>query len=422
METAEHRIREFKDVESLLRMQRAVLEALWPGTAPRAGIQRLLQMVRDELGVDLAFVSEFVDGKQVYRTVSGEAESFGFRIGDDIVLEQTFCQRVLDGRLPPVVPDAAIEPAVRDLEVTRQAGIGSYIAAPITLSDGSLYGTLCGVSHAPDYSLKSRDATYLRVIARFVSERLDEQLQHESGISDTRARVQGVLNGRGLSMAFQPIVELKGGRIAGFEALARFGETPRHSPEKWFADAEAVGLRQELELHAVRTALADLPRLHAGEYVSVNVSPDVATMQELVDTVLQAGAPRVVLEITEHAPIADYEGLIEQLRRMREAGARLAIDDVGSGFASMLHVLTLQPDLIKLDRTLIQEIHLDPLRQAMAESMQSFAAKTGGAVVAEGVETQEEFEALRALGIRYAQGYFLGRPAVAPALLSSAVA
>jgi len=130
----------------------------------------------------------------------------------------------------------------------------------------------------------------------------------------------------------------------------------------------------------------------------------------LRDLLERADPSRIVVEVTEHAPVADYDELREALSGLRERGVRLAIDDAGAGFASLRHIIRLDPDLIKLDITLTRQIETDPVRQALAVALVSFAEQIGATVVAEGVESELELEALRRAGIRHAQGFLLGRP------------
>lgn len=256
------------------------------------------------------------------------------------------------------------------------------------------------------------------VLAPAVVEELQQRLSSDRAAEEEQrhrlARVRSVLDRERITMVFQPIVELATARTVGFEALARFSDDPGRSPADWFADAELVGLTVDLELMAIRLALRALDRLPDGAYLSLNVSPTTATSDRLVPAVLGVAPDRVVLEITEHAPVADYAALVAALRPLRERGVRLAIDDAGSGFASLRHILSLDPDIIKLDISLTQGIDTDRSRRALAEGLISFGAAVGTHLLGEGVETADEMAALRELGVPFAQGYHLGRPAPLP--------
>lgn len=224
-----------------------------------------------------------------------------------------------------------------------------------------------------------------------------------------RDRITSVLERGDLNVELQPICDLRGGPRIGYEVLARFYAEPQWSPDVWFRSAAAVGLGEELELLAVRTALDLLHELPDDTTVSINVSPTVAASYDLLRLVAPV-AERVILEVTEHAQISDYFSLEKSLRRLRVYGARLAVDDVGAGFATLRHILGLCPDLVKLDVSLIRDIDGDPWRRALAASLVTFAREIDATIVAEGIETIAEFELLRELGIRYGQGFYLGRP------------
>jgi signal transduction histidine kinase len=138
-------------------------------------VGRALEVAREELGMEVAFVSEFTDQRMVFRRLVGEAESFGWEEGESVPLDDTFCRLLLEGRLPNAIPDAQADGRVRFLEITGRAGIGSYVGAPIRFSDGTLYGTFCLLSHSPQPSLAERDGRFVRVLARLVAEQIERQ-------------------------------------------------------------------------------------------------------------------------------------------------------------------------------------------------------------------------------------------------------
>ena len=238
----------------------------------------------------------------------------------------------------------------------------------------------------------------------------------EAGWRQQLDRIRGVLKGDTLSTVFQPIVELSDGRIVGFEALSRFAAEPRRSPDVWFAEAAAVALLVDLEMAAVRAAFGHFDLLPPDAYLSVNLSPETVLSQQPVELLTGLPGERIVVEVTEHAPVDDYEILNAALAELRSRGCRLAIDDTGAGFASLRHILRLAPDIIKLDITLTRGLDSDPARRALATALISFANDIGATLVAEGVETQAEVEALCALGVGLGQGYFFARPGPLPAL------
>jgi len=178
--------------------------------------------------------------------------------------------------------------------------------------------------------------------------------------------------------------------------------------------AADVGLLEELELAAIREAVARLELLPSPTYLSLNLSPATARSADFEASLLGLPGERTVLEITEHARVPDYLALRQALAHFRAGGVRLAIDDAGAGFASLRHILHLEPDIIKLDISITRNVDADRSRRALAAALASFGEEMGIELVAEGIETQAELEALRALGVGHGQGYFIGRPAAQP--------
>jgi len=146
-----------------------------------------------------------------------------------------------------------------------------------------------------------------------------------------------------------------------------------------------------------------------GAYLALNCSHRAAVSEELA-ALLAPHTDRLVLEITEHEAIEDYDDLVGALAPLRARGTRIAIDDAGAGFASLRHTLHIAPDIVKLDMSLTRGIDADRTKRALAAAMVSFAEEVGFALVAEGIETREELDALRELGVACGQGFFLAEP------------
>ena len=211
-------------------------------------------------------------------------------------------------------------------------------------------------------------------------------------------------------IVFQPICSLAHRTPVGFEALSRFAGPPQRTPDLWFEEAASVGLGVEFEVMAARRALANLPNLPANTYLAFNTSPEAFGSEPLQQLLADTELERVVIEITERKQIDDYVNLNAAISGARKRGARLAIDDAGAGFASLRHILMLVPDFIKLDRTLIAGIEHDRSQQALAAGLISFAEKIGSTIIAEGIEREEQVDALAVQGVAYGQGYFFARP------------
>lgn len=230
-------------------------------------------------------------------------------------------------------------------------------------------------------------------------------------------RILGVMAADSITAVYQPVFELPHQAVIGYEALARFPDPQDYPVSQWFRDAAEAGLAVSLELAAIRRALEALRALPAEHWLAINASPQTLCSPQLHELLERYEISRVVLELTEHAQIADYAQLSSMLAPLRAAGARVAVDDVGAGYASFQHVLELKPDIIKLDKALTCGLQSDPVKQALVRALVVFADEVDAVIIAEGVETVDELDALTAQGISRLQGYHLARPAPLSALV-----
>jgi EAL domain-containing protein (putative c-di-GMP-specific phosphodiesterase class I) len=242
-----------------------------------------------------------------------------------------------------------------------------------------------------------------------------------------RRAVQAVIEGKGRHPVLQPIVDLVTGRAVAAEGLTRFtASSPAfadgRTPAQWFDDAARLELRDELEL-AAAGAVLDLLEHEVPSHISVsiNLGPQTLVGGRLPE--LLAGRPlhRVVVEMTEHAPVVDYDQLTAVLQPYRDQGLQLAVDDAGAGYSSLQHVLAVRPDLIKIDMALIRGSDGDLARRTLLTALADFAEATSCRLVAEGVETDGELRAVASSGVHLGQGHLLGRPGREPSWSGFAV-
>lgn len=382
-----------------------------PGGAEPGGIvKRALRAIRSHLGMEIAYVSEFVDGRSVFREVDAPGLEALIKVGDSHSLDDVYCLHILEGRLPALIPDTAAEPIAAAMPITHAAPIGKHISVPIRLPDGRPYGMFCCLGPTADPSLRERDLQVMKAFAEIAAFEINREVTERTVQEEKRARIEALIASARLSIAYQPILRIDSGEIVAFECLSRFTADPPRSPDQWFAEATQVGLGVELELTAVRMALSAIDAFPHPVYLTVNVSPETLLAGELSCALASLPAERIVLEVTEHTQVRDYGAIVEALKPLRRGGIRVAVDDAGAGYASLQHILHLQPDLIKLDMALTRNIALDPARRALASALITFAQDTGSRIIAEGVETSAELSTLRKLGVEKAQGYFLGKP------------
>lgn len=223
--------------------------------------------------------------------------------------------------------------------------------------------------------------------------------------------LQIVSGTRAVRLVFQHIVDIQTGTAVGYEALARFASRLTTSPGPWFTAAAGTPQAAPLEAVLIREALHAREGLPAGAFMSINVTPALLPEQEVLRAFGSGGdLSDVVIELTEHAPVLNHDALREAVAVLRQRGARIALDDVGVGWAGLKQVMDLRPEIVKLDRTLVTAAPTDPVRQAIARMMLDLCSRLGLDLLVEGVETYAELDLFAGMGVPLAQGWVFGQP------------
>lgn len=410
-------------VALLTRIVAAQSEIAAAGPDPQDVVDAITYRAQ-ELTRSAGAVLEIRDGdKMRYWSASGIA---GNQVGLMLPVQGSLSGRCLEEGRVLRCDDSETDPRV-NRDACRNVGLRSMLVAPLYFRRQAV-GVLKVVSTTPS-AYGDTDQRTLDQLSTLVAASLYKAIEHaqmraaleqrkgqgerdRQQSSEARARLHAVLGDAQLSAALQPIVRLEDGAIVGYEALARFPVEYDMSTGRWFEEAARHGMSIELELAAARVALGHLPRIPADAYLAINVSPETVCSAELKAMLEAHGPHRLVLEITEHTPVEDYTQLNACLSALQALGMRIAVDDTGAGFSSLRHVLRLAPDIIKLDFTLVREVDQRPRMQSLIAALLTFARGTRAEIVAEGVETPQQLETLKQLGVPYAQGYHLGHPEV----------
>ena len=350
-----------------------------------------------------------MDGETQHLEVVESSVPFLFKEGATQRQETTFCQAVLDGKLPAVMPDVKDFPAAMTAARVAAARIRSFVSVPVVLSDGTLYGTFCAAGLTSDKELTKRDKALMEVLAHAASVVIEPGVV-ERARRDEIERPAAAASSRagGPIVVLQPIVELATGDRVGAEALSRFPAEWGQAPDVCFAAAHSIGLGDRLELLALERAAEHLATVSG--YLAMNVSPATLVTPECGELLDRLPVERVLLELSEHDPVEDYDALRRMLAPLRQRGMRLAIDDVGAGFSSLRHIVVTTPDVIKLDRSLVDGVTGDPVLRTLVRSLVDFGHGFDATVVAEGVETAADAATLLALDVDLGQGWHFGRP------------
>ncbi|MGV8967235.1 MAG: EAL domain-containing protein [Cellulomonas sp.] len=371
-------------------------------------------LIIDDNETNIALLRALLEAEGMHRvtaeTDSRRVEGLLARLDPDLVL--------LDLHMPHLDGHVVLKQIV-------QFAAGSYLPVLVLTADPRPLGRDRALSHgAKDFLTKPIDIVEfsLRVanlletrllyaeLRRTNLDRSSETRPPQTELSQVREDVSAVLRDRSITPLFQPVVELSDLTTVGYEALARFPTVHEQGPSGWFSDAFAVGHGVALERLAITNALACLAST-CDTFLAVNMSP--ATVLQLRDDDLAEPGMRnrIVIELTEHVPIEDYRALECALQPLRNDGVRIAADDVGAGYAGFRHLVALEPDIIKLDISLVSGIDRSRTQRALASAVLAFAVDIGAVLIAEGIETAAELAVLCDLGVPWAQGYLLGRPA-----------
>jgi PAS domain S-box-containing protein len=295
-------------------------------------------------------------------------------------------------------------------------GIVAHGYAPMIV-DGQPIGVLIASSKELDaVACLTERLPALMEFAAIATTLLADAVSNRNATAAARDRLRRVIDDRRFGISFQPIVDLQRHATTGYEALTRFDDGI--PPDLEFQRAHELGLGLELEAACLEAAFEAAERLPEGAWLNVNVSPEVV-LAGLVEPLLPRAGRAVVLEVTEHRAITDYEGFRRAIAPIRDR-VRIAVDDAGAGYASLRHIVELAPAIVKLDRSLVAGIGDDAARQAIVTGMVRFARTAGLLLIAEGIETDAELNVLHRLGIPLGQGYLLGCPAEAEAFRAEA--
>ena len=376
-------------------------------------IGELLRTAKTSLKMSATFLTR-MDGTTQHLEVVESSIPLLFAEGARVKQETSLCQAVRDGELPPVMPDLKAFPAAMALPAARLPRIRSFVTVPVTLSDGTLYGTFCAAGLTSDPELTERDRALMEVLASAAATLVEPGLRERTRAEEIEARLAPVIADGGPVVLLQPIVDLATGVRIGAEALSRFPREWGKAPDVCFAEAHSVDLGHRLELLALERAAEHLAV--ASGYVAMNVSPATFLHPGCAALLRRLPLDRVLLELSEHDQVEDDAALDAVLAPLRAAGLRLAIDDVGAGFSSLRHIVMTSPDVLKLDRSIVDGVAGDPVLRTLVRAMVDFAHGCGAKVVAEGVETEQDAAALLELEVDLGQGWYFGRPGPAASL------
>lgn len=373
-------------------------------------LRRMMRAAREHLGLEVAFIGEVSSDERIIRMCDAAPTFDGLQEGSSDPNEESYCAKVLSGELPEFLLDPAQHPVSAAIEATAALPVGTHLSVPIVFSDGRVYGTFCCFAREVRPALRREDLEAMRLVADLAAEYLESI---EAAEAQRRARhdvVAAYLEADGLRIEFQPLVDVTSMAVVGVEALTRLKDS-EHGPAWFFAEASAVGLGLEAEIHAVRLALGYLERIPPDVRLNLNVSPETLYSEAFFAAVADVPGHRLRIEVTEHDVVVDFAQMRAASARLEALGIGLAIDDVGMGWSGLNRILESAPRELKLDAAVIRGVDEDVVKQGLVHAFVAFGDRVDLEIVAEGIETQAELDMLRELGVRRGQGFHLGRPA-----------
>jgi EAL domain-containing protein (putative c-di-GMP-specific phosphodiesterase class I) len=244
-----------------------------------------------------------------------------------------------------------------------------------------------------------------RAIAEDYSRRVDAR---------GREKLKDLIISRQLSAVFQPIAEMSSAQVRAYEGLIRGPPgTDLESPAMLFNLASRANLVAELDRACCESAVDSAVGLPEGTLLFVNVLPMLINDPDFRSQIIQLPhltPPQMVLEVNEGVAVRSYDVLVKGIAELRSSGIRFAVDNLGTGHTNLDQVLQLKPNFLKLDISLIRDVHHSPVKQALIKSVVAMGSAVGATVIAEGVELSDERDALVSLGVAWGQGNFLGKP------------
>ena len=398
-------------VEEELRSRSAVVEALGHlalSPAPEEAAETVVAELARRIACDFIAVLQLARGGHLFELATYNRIG-GVRRSGALLSAHLSRDLVARARQGPWVED--IVPPTDDVHTVAfsAADIAVSTGGPIYTGDRLVGLLVLGVSGEARLTAARKAGLLAAAIdyASILSVVAGPALADQRDMAEIRSRLEHVLTEREFHPVFQPIVDLESREIVGYEALTRFTDGTR--PDLRFTEAASVGLGPDYELAAIEAALTAASHLPGEAFLTLNVSPGlVLESGRRLRKMIRATSRRLILELTEHAPINDYAALREAIGKLGDVG--IAIDDAGAGYTSLRHILELQPTFAKLDISLVRGIEADELRQALAAGLDYFALRSGFHLIAEGVESEDEATALRRLGVEFAQGHLFGRP------------
>lgn len=370
----------------------------------------MIEALRAQLDMDVAFVSRQIGTTHRIFTHVAARGLAPLAPGDHNPNDNSLCWLVIEGKLPECVTDTSQYEAAACLPITDAINVRAHFSVPLRRRDGRVHGSLCCFSYRTRPDITEREMQMIRTVAAMVSEKIEGRIELEERGEDAARAIARLILDDALTVIHQPIYDLTDWHLVGHECLMRHKDSPERSPREMLGQARAAGRTLELELYMAKKALATLDPAHPERFIAINVSPETLASPALARLIPEGLASRLVIELNEQDTTAEAADVRAAIAGLQER-AWVAVDAAGAGFAGLQSLVDLRPDIVKIGGEFLAGIADDPVRRNLLKALVGFAAETGVTLIAQGVETREDLQALRQVGVRFAQGFILGKPA-----------
>ncbi len=370
----------------------------------------MLEALRVRLDMDVAFVSRQIGTTHRIFTHVAARGAAGLTSGDHNPNENSLCWLVIEGKLPERVIDTSLYENAACLPVVDQLNVRSHFSVPLRRRDGRVHGSLCCFSYRPRPDIDELDMQMLRGLAAIISQQIESRIELEERCEDAAREIERLIIDDDIAIIHQPIYDLSDWHLIGYECLMRQKAQPERSPLELLERARSAGRTLELELHVARKALSTLDPAHPEHVFAINVSPATLSSPALLALIPEGWETRLVIELNQQETALQRSAVKEAIETVKSR-AWVAVNGAGASLAGLQALVDLGPDILKIDRDLLGGLAADPARRAMIAALVQIAGETDVTLIAQGVETREDLQALRELGVRYAQGFILGKPA-----------
>ena len=369
----------------------------------------LLHAARTKLRMEVGFISRFDGDMRTFYLVDSAPGVNIVQSGGSDYRGESLCQRVVDGRVSQLIANAQTVAGANDLTAVKLVPVGAHISVPIVFSDGTVFGTFCVFSRYAIPELNHRSLAMCRVFADVASALIEEVSalpQYESHYwAKKKIEVTELLTEGRLKYAPAALINLNTGKQLGVELMPTLTQATENiaSPVLLMHEVVRLGLANLIGVNLVERVISTLSATPDEHFVAINITPQLLAEFDFLEWLNQDMCKRVVFEISEHDRVSSYHDLKRILQPIRKSGIRLSIDNAGAGFASMQHILQLQPEFVKLDAGLTCGIASDPAQQAMLQALLLFSRTQGCTLIADGISNKWDEEYLLHSGISVGQ-------------------